>query len=281
MQQLFFLGMACGGGAQRWCGSCVWARYLSTDCHNHPCFYTVLSNTTASCLWWGNHAVAYTRLHWLQGILGLLLAPWDPCAQWWRCVALAHVQHDLLKWTQWHALPGQDPWVHWLQWLLPTLEGSAEWQHAAQAFLWILQGSTHQYVYPFSPWCTYSTHSTAMPSPLLLISRMGRANAMKPILPLYSSVPYVGSPYPYPFGHTCCRQSYGGSSNMLRFQTIYFAYHMQIIIGTASFLYLDPFIRRWLLSLYYYIVISIIIVRYDLTWGSVCDTIYYKYNSPW
>ena len=36
---------------------------------------------------------------------------------------------------------------------------------------------------------------------------------MKPVLPPYSSVPYVGSPYPYPFGHTCRRQSYGGSSN--------------------------------------------------------------------
>ena len=31
---------------------------------------------------------------------------------------------------------------------------------------------------------------------------------------------------------------------MLRFRTIYFAYHTQTIIGTASFFYLDPLIRR-------------------------------------
>ena len=31
---------------------------------------------------------------------------------------------------------------------------------------------------------------------------------------------------------------------VLRFQTIYFAYHTQIIIGTAPFLYLNPLIRR-------------------------------------
>ena len=52
---------------------------------------------------------------------------------------------------------------------------------------------------------------------------------------------------------------------LLRFWTIYFAYLTQIIIGTALFLYLDPSIRRWLLSLYFYIAISLIIVRYNLT----------------
>ena len=52
---------------------------------------------------------------------------------------------------------------------------------------------------------------------------------------------------------------------MLRFQTIYSTYHTQTIIGTASFLYLDPIIRRWLLPLYFYIMISLIIVRWDLT----------------
>ena len=42
------------------------------------------------------------------------------------------------------------------------------------------------------------------------------------------------------------------------FLDYFHTYHMQIIIGTASFLYLDPFIRCWFLSLYYYIVISLI-----------------------
>ena len=43
---------------------------------------------------------------------------------------------------------------------------------------------------------------------LRLISGMGRANAVKPILPPYSPIPPMGSLYPYPFGHTCCGQSY-------------------------------------------------------------------------
>ena len=52
---------------------------------------------------------------------------------------------------------------------------------------------------------------------------------------------------------------------LLCFQTIYFAHLTQIIIGTTLFLYLDPSIRRWLLSLYFYIVISLIIVWCNLT----------------
>ena len=39
-----------------------------------------------------------------------------------------------------------------------------------------------------------------------------------------------------------------------------YAYFTQIIIGTALFLYLDPFIRCRLLSLYFYIMIPVIIV---------------------
>ena len=42
---------------------------------------------------------------------------------------------------------------------------------------------------------------------------MGRANGVKPVLPPYSPVPPVGSPYPYPFGHIRRGQSYGGSYN--------------------------------------------------------------------
>ena len=34
------------------------------------------------------------------------------------------------------------------------------------------------------------------------------------------------------------------ATSLLRFQTIYFAHLTQTIIGTATFLYLDPFIRR-------------------------------------
>ena len=217
-QRLFFLDMACGGGAQRRCGSCVWARFLSTDCCNHLRFYPALSDTAASRLWQGNHAVAYAHLRQLRGVLGLLLAPWEPHAQWWRCAALTHTWHDLPEWTQWRVLPGQDPRVHWLPWLLPALEGSAEQQHAAWAFLWLLQGSAHQqYIYPFSPWRTYSAHSTAAPSPSLLISGMGHANVMKPGLPPYSPIPPMGSLYPYPFGHTCRGQGYGGSYNSIVF----------------------------------------------------------------
>ena len=34
------------------------------------------------------------------------------------------------------------------------------------------------------------------------------------------------------------------STQLLRLRTIYATYYMQIIIGTASFLYLDPLIQR-------------------------------------
>ena len=76
-----------------------------------------------------------------------------------------------------------------------------------------------------------------------------------------------------------CRTSWHALHVML--SGYFHTYHMQIIIGTAPFLYLDPFTRHWLLSLYYYIAISVIIVRYDLTWVSLYDTICYKYNFPW
>ena len=75
--------------------------------------------------------------------------------------------------------------------------------------------------YPHSPMASHSRpgapipptpHShTAAPSPSPLISGMGRANGMKPVLPPYSPAPPVGSPYPYPFGHIRRGQSYGGS----------------------------------------------------------------------
>ena len=77
--------------------------------------------------------------------------------------------------------------------------------------------------YPHSPMASHSRpgapipptpHShTAAPSPSPLISGMGRANGVKPVLPPYSPVPPVGSPYPYPFGHIRRGQSYGGSYN--------------------------------------------------------------------
>ncbi|KAH8984635.1 hypothetical protein EDB92DRAFT_1886394 [Lactarius akahatsu] len=77
--------------------------------------------------------------------------------------------------------------------------------------------------YPHSPMATHSRpgapipptpHShTAAPSPSPLISGMGRANGMKPVLPPYSPAPPVGSPYPYPFGHIRRPQSYTGSYN--------------------------------------------------------------------
>ena len=77
------------------------------------------------------------------------------------------------------------------------------------------------YGYPHSPMVSHprpgapippTPHShTAAPSPSPLISGMGRANGVKPVLPPYSPVPPVGSPYPYPFGHIRRGQSYGGS----------------------------------------------------------------------
>ncbi|KAH9991504.1 hypothetical protein BJV77DRAFT_1007848 [Russula vinacea] len=54
---------------------------------------------------------------------------------------------------------------------------------------------------------------TAAPSPSPLISGMGRANGVKPVLPPYSPAPPVGSPYPYPFGHIRRGQNYSGSYN--------------------------------------------------------------------
>jgi hypothetical protein len=54
---------------------------------------------------------------------------------------------------------------------------------------------------------------TAAPSLSPLISGMGRANGVKPVLPPYSPAPPVGSPYPYPFGHIRRGQTYTGSHN--------------------------------------------------------------------
>jgi hypothetical protein len=79
------------------------------------------------------------------------------------------------------------------------------------------------YGYPQSPMTTHlrpgapipptpQSH-TAAPSPSPLISGMGRANGVKPVLPPYSPVPPVGSPYPHPFGHIRRGQSYTGSHN--------------------------------------------------------------------
>ena len=77
--------------------------------------------------------------------------------------------------------------------------------------------------YPQSPMATHSRPGapipptpqshTAAPSPSPLISGMGRANGVKPVLPPYSPAPPVGSPYPYPFGHIRRSQSYTGSYN--------------------------------------------------------------------
>jgi hypothetical protein len=77
--------------------------------------------------------------------------------------------------------------------------------------------------YPHSPMATHSRpgapipptpHShTAAPSPSPLISGMGRANGLKPVLPPYSPIPPVGSPYPYPYGHIRRGHSYAGSYN--------------------------------------------------------------------
>ncbi|KAN0140831.1 hypothetical protein V8E53_001275 [Lactarius tabidus] len=54
---------------------------------------------------------------------------------------------------------------------------------------------------------------TATPSPLLIISGMGHANGMKPILPPYSPAPLIGLLYPCLFRHIHHRQSYRGSYN--------------------------------------------------------------------
>ena len=96
--------------------------------------------------------------------------------------------------------------------------------------------------YPQSPMTGHSRpgapipptpHShTAAPSPSPLISGMGRANGVKPVLPPYSPAPPVGSPYPYPFGHIRRGQSYSGSYN-----------------GTVDFSQMDPNIVREQLAL--------------------------------
>ncbi|KAN0140832.1 hypothetical protein V8E53_001276 [Lactarius tabidus] len=61
------------------------------------------------------------------------------------------------------------------------------------------------------------------PSPSLVVSGMGHANGMKPVLPPYSPAPPVGLPYLYPFGHIHRGQSYGGSYD-----------------GTVDLLQMDP-----------------------------------------
>jgi hypothetical protein len=96
--------------------------------------------------------------------------------------------------------------------------------------------------YPHSPMATHprpgapippTPHSnTAAPSPSPLISGMGRANGHKPVLPPYSPVPPVGSPYPYPYGHIRRGQTYSGSYN-----------------GTMDFSQMDPNVVREQLAL--------------------------------
>ncbi|KAI0287226.1 hypothetical protein BC826DRAFT_1045767 [Russula brevipes] len=82
----------------------------------------------------------------------------------------------------------------------------------------------YQGYHPQSPVATHSrpgapipptphSSNTAAPSPSPLISGMGRANGVKPVLPPYSPVPPVGSPYPHPFGHIRRGQNYPGSYN--------------------------------------------------------------------
>ncbi|KAI0260896.1 hypothetical protein BC834DRAFT_897936, partial [Gloeopeniophorella convolvens] len=83
--------------------------------------------------------------------------------------------------------------------------------------------AAYYHAYPQSPMSAHSRpgapipptpHShTAAPSPSPLISGMGRANGVKPVLPPYSPAPPVGSPYPYPYGHIRRGQSYTGSQN--------------------------------------------------------------------
>lgn len=96
--------------------------------------------------------------------------------------------------------------------------------------------------YPQSPMASHprpgapippTPHSnTAAPSPSPLISGMGRANGHKPVLPPYSPVPPVGSPYPYPYGHIRRGQTYSGSYN-----------------GTMDFSQMDPNVVREQLAL--------------------------------
>ena len=103
--------------------------------------------------------------------------------------------------------------------------------HSDYCLLWKDQlNDIAQHEHPFD-FCkaaliNIATHShpgaPILPTPqprlhLHLISGMGRANAVKPILPPYSPIPPMGSLYPYPFGHTCCGQSYGGSYNGIVF----------------------------------------------------------------
>jgi hypothetical protein len=70
------------------------------------------------------------------------------------------------------------------------------------------------------------------PSPSLVVSGMGHANGMKPVLPPYSPAPPVGLPYLYPFGHIHRGQSYGGSYD-----------------GTVDLLQMDPNVVREQLAL--------------------------------
>jgi hypothetical protein len=81
--------------------------------------------------------------------------------------------------------------------------------------------ATNNYGYPHSPHSrpgapippsSYSCTTAMSPSPSPLISGMSRAKGKMPVLPPYSPVPRVDSPYPYPFAHICCK-SYASSDD--------------------------------------------------------------------
>ena len=57
-------------------------------------------------------------------------------------------------------------------------------------------------------------------------------------------------------------------------------YYMQIIIGTASFFYLDPFMKALTLIIVLLHCDLLYLVQSDLTRVSLYDTICYKYNYP-
>ena len=85
----------------------------------------------------------------------------------------------------------------------PTISWTTPPQHTITDTLTLLWLSILALAHLFRP-----LHSRAFPfAPHL----MGRANGVNPVIPPYSPVPPMGSPYPYPFRHIHCGQSYGGS----------------------------------------------------------------------
>ena len=64
-------------------------------------------------------------------------------------------------------------------------------------------------------------------------------------------------------------------------KNVTYAFHTQTY-SDCSFTFLSRSIHQaFLLSLYHYIMIRVIIVRYDLTRVPLYDTICYKYDYPW